>query len=403
MEVYVARQPILDSKRNLFAYELLFRGGVGNAFNEISGEEATSQVLSNSFLNFDIDLVSNNKLTFVNFTELLLLEGTAALFPKDKIVVEILEDVAPSIAVQDAIKSLANQGYRIALDDFEYDPSLEPLIDLCSIIKVDLRITPLDEAEELIKQLSGRGICFLAEKVETYEEFRRSQKIGFELFQGYFFSKPEIIGGAGLQSSSVNMLQLINEVNKEDYNLESVEAQINVDVNIAYKLLRYINSATFCREKEITSIKHAITYLGINETRRFISLIALSEISSSKPSELVLSAIIRGRFCELLGELCPKKFDNDELFMLGLFSLIDAMFDADMESLMERLPIAHLIKDALISNEGELADILLLCKYYEAGDWKRSLKLIHLLEIDDTQLPESYTSALAWANEFAAL
>lgn len=403
MEVYVARQPILDRNRKLFAYELLFRGGTENAFPEIDGDIATSQLLSNSFLNFDINLVSNNKLAFVNFTETLLLQGLPNLFPKDKIVVEVLEDVAPNEKIQNAIIGLAKQGYCIALDDFEYDPSLEPLIDLCQIIKIDIRITPLEEAEELIRQLSGRSITFLAEKVETYEEFQQTLNIGFDLFQGYFFSKPEILETGTIKSSSLGVIQLIQELYKEDFDINRVERKINVDVNIAYKLLRYINSAAFGREQEIKSIKHAITYLGINETRRFLSLIALSEISSDKPDELVLSSIIRGRFCELLGEICKKQFDGDELFMLGLFSHIDAMFDSDMESIMEYLPLAHEIKSALIAEAGELANILKLCIYYEAGDWKRCLQLAHKLEIREDKLPKCYISSLEWANSFAAI
>ena len=403
MESYVARQPILDKERNLFAYELLFRAGPENAFPDIDGDTATSKLLSSSFLNFDIEKLSNKKLVFINFTEKLLKNKLATLFPKDKIVVEILEDVAPSKEIQESIKELSDDGYCIALDDFEYDPSLDPLVDLCKIIKVDLLITPLDEAEELIEQLSGKEIIFLAEKVETYEEYKKAMEIGFTLFQGYFFSKPEIIKGTTLKSSSNGMLQLINEIYKDDYNLDSVEKQINVDVNIAYKLLRYINSSTFSRDQEITSIKHAIAYLGIQETRKFVSLVALSEISVEKPSELVLSAIIRGRFCELLGGLCSSKHDKDELFMLGLFSLIDAMFDSDMETIMEKLPIAAEIKDALISESGELAEILLLCKHYESGDWKRCVKSFCILEIDEGKLPECYRDAIEWANEFAIL
>lgn len=199
------------------------------------------------------------------------------------------------------------------------------------------------------------------------------------------------------------MLQLIKEVNKVDYDLPTVERQINADVNIAYKLLRFINSATFARDQEISSIKHAIAYLGIDDTRRFISLIALSEISSNKPNELVLSAIIRGRFCEKIGELTKIAIQSQELFILGLFSHIDAMYDSNMEILMKNLPLAAQIKEALISESGELYNILLLCKYYEEGDWKHCLKLTHKLNIDETELPKYYSSSLEWANGFASL
>jgi len=369
----------------------------------IDGDVATSKLLSNSFFNFDIETLSNNKLTFINFTETLLVKRFPTLFPKDKIIVEVLENVAPTDDVLEALVELAESGYKIALDDFEYDPSLDCLIDLCSIIKIDIRLTPLEEARELMEQLAGRNITFLAEKVETYDEFQETLQMGFELFQGYFFSKPEVIGGATLESSGINMLQLMAEVYKDEYNIDKIGSLIHTDVNISYKLFRYINSAAFSREQEITSVKHAIAYLGIHETRRFISLVALSEASSSKPSELILSAIIKARFCELIGGLSNLTTDPDQMFTLGLFSMIDAMLDTDMETLMEKLPLVQPIKQALISREGELADFLLLCSHYEAGDWKRCTKLIHKYEIEETQLPESYFNALSWANEFTAI
>ncbi len=403
MNTYVARQPIFGKDKELFAYELLFRGGTENVFPDIDGNAATSQVLTTSFLNFDIDTISNNKLCFINFTEELLLNMVPTLFPRDRIVVEILEDVKPTTEVVQAIKNMSEKGYKIALDDFEYEPSLDCLVDVCHIIKMDFRLTPLDEIKELIGMLRGKNISFLAEKVEAYEEFQAALDMGFIYFQGYFFSKPEVIGGKALNSSSISMLQLIDEVNSDDYDIAKVEHHINVDIGISYKLLRYINSATFSREQKITSIKHAIAYLGINETRRFISLVALAEVSSGKPHELIFSSITRARFCELLGGISKFDVDHDELFMLGLFSLIDAILDADMETLLKKLPLSKAIKYALTSEDGQLYQYLSLASYYEIGDWKRCNKLIHDLEIDENELPACYANAIEWSNEYATV
>jgi len=403
MDIYVARQPILNRKKKLFAYELLFRGGTDNAFPDIDGDIATSQLLSTSFLNFDIEHLAGNKLAFINFTEKLLIEQLPTLFPKEKIMVEILEDVLPKPEVLQAIKDIRSHGYKIALDDFEYHPDLEPLIDLCHLIKVDFTLTTLQEAKKLIERLSGRHIKFLAEKVETYDEFQAALDMGFDYFQGYFFSRPEVLGNQSMKSSNITMLQLIREAHKDDYSIDKIENLMNIDVNISYKLLRYINSASFCRNNEITSIRHAICYLGMKESRRFISLIALSEICSNKPGELVLSAIVRARFCELLANLSSSNIDKDELFIVGIFSHIDAMLDTDMESLMDQLPLAREIKEALIHNEGILATYLNLTISYEAGNWENCLKLINVLKLDAALIPDCYIESLEWANNFTAI
>jgi len=325
------------------------------------------------------------------------------MFPSEKIVVEILEDVEPIPDVIDACHEMAQKGYRIALDDFLFKPQIEPLAAMADIIKCDLRATPADELETLTRRLSGYKARLLAEKVETHEEFEGAVDLGFELFQGYFFSRPQILSGKDISSNSMHLLQIMAEANKDTVDFNELEKLITRDVAIPYKLLRYINSAYFRRANNISSIKQAITLLGENGTRRFISLIAMTRLAPNKPNELIRLSIIRARFCETLGTLGRSAVDPSNLFMLGLFSLIDAILDNPMEGLMERLPLSEEIGQALVSGTGPLNDYLETVKSYEKRDWDAISRFSAHFGLDEKALPRHYMEALAWADEFVEI
>ncbi len=401
MEVYVARQPVLDRNKNTFGYELLFRGGMTNAFPDIDGDTATSKLLSNSFFSIGMEQITGGKKALINFTQELLIKKLPLMFPREKIMVEVLEDVEPDKEVIDACKEIAKKGYDLALDDFFYKPELEPLIALAKIIKLDFMATSIDEIKDLVEKLSAYNVTLLAEKVETYEEFQQALDMGFEYFQGYFFSKPEILKGKDVSPSKITLLQIVAEANKADFSFDELEKLIARDVSISYKLMRYINSAYFRRVQEISSIKHAILLLGEKEVRRFVSLIGMTILASDKPDELTRASIIRARLCELLGKESPADVDLSELFTLGLFSHIDAIMDDAIESLMEKLPLSEGIKSALIANEGQLADFLNLTYSYETGDWEGFNEMVGRIGIEDSKVPELYMDAVGWADSLA--
>ena len=262
MEVYVARQPVLDKNKRTFGYELLFRGGMTNVFPEIDGDRATSELLSNSFFSIGIEKITGGKKALINFTEELLIRRLPLMFPRDKIMVEVLEDVEPGREVIEACRELVEKGYKMVLDDFFYKPELEPLIALAKIIKVDFIAMPLSEIRNLVVRFAGNGVALLAEKVETHEEFQQALEMGFEYFQGYFFSKPQILKGKDISPSRLTLLQIIAEANKPGFSFDELEKLIRQDVSISYKLLRYINSAYFRRAQEISSMRQAIVLLG---------------------------------------------------------------------------------------------------------------------------------------------
>ncbi|MBN1227266.1 MAG: HDOD domain-containing protein, partial [Deltaproteobacteria bacterium] len=269
MDVYVARQPIFKKNKRVYAYELLFRDSLTNTFPDIDGDSATSKVLFDSFLSIGIEKITGRKKAFINFTEDMLLEKAPLIFSKDKIVVEILEDVRPELEVVNACRDITRDGYMLAMDDFNYRPELEPLISISNLIKIDFRSTPYEEIQEDIKRLSRYDAHLLAEKIETYEEFSKALEMGFTYFQGYFFCKPEIIKGKDISASELNILNIMVEANKEEIDFQILEGLIGRDVAISYKLLRYINSAYFKRVRKISSIRQAITLLGERRIRRF--------------------------------------------------------------------------------------------------------------------------------------
>jgi len=215
MKVYVARQPIFKKNKKLYGYELLFRGGMENTFPDIDGDTATSKLLSNSFFNIGIDRLTGGKVAFINFTQELLIRKIPMMFPIENIMVEILEDVRPDEEVVNACLDISKAGYAIALDDFVFKNELKPLIELAHIIKIDFMLSPIEEIRQLLNTLKGYKIKLLAEKIETYDEFEKAISMGFTYFQGYFFSKPEILSAKEVTPNKINLLQIVVEANKK--------------------------------------------------------------------------------------------------------------------------------------------------------------------------------------------
>lgn len=397
MYVHIARQPIFDAHKRLFAYELLFRQTLGLNLGELSGDRATTSLLSTAFLTEGIEKIAGSKPCFINFTKNLLVKEIANFFPKNKVIVEILEDVPPTDEVMGACRSLSQLGYLIALDDFVFKKNLLPLIEIANIIKFDYRLSTSDEIERTFYRLAHYDLKFLAEKIETYKEFEHASKLGFHYFQGYFFARPESIRMMEVSSIKTNQLRLLAEVNKRHTTLDNLEKIIESDVAIAYKLLRYINSAYFFLLNKIDSIRQAITYLGEREIRRFVTLVIISELATNKPLELVRLSVIRARFCELLAEDCHSTTDASELFLLGLFSLIDAILDTPMERMMEKLPLSDEIKKALTGRQGPLTPFLQAVIAYEQGKPNECLQALQVLNVDTEKVYDMYLAAIKFS------
>jgi c-di-GMP-related signal transduction protein len=402
MDVYLARQPIFDRKKQISGYELLFRGGMENCFPDIDGDSATSQLLSNTFFTSTIEQITGGKRAFINFTRKLLLKKIPSMFPSQVTTIEILEDVTPDHEVIECCSDFSRMGYILALDDFSYSQGMEPLIDLAQIIKVDFMLSSKDQIRDYAERFIGKGKKLLAEKVETNQEFEDALAMGYSLFQGYFFSKPEVLKQTDVPALKINLLNLMTETRKEGYRISTLEKLVERDVGISYKLLRYLNSPFFRRSQEITSIGHAIALLGEKGIRSFLSVIILSEMSQDKPDELLKSSIIRARMCEQIGHQKGKRPDPAELFTLGLFSHIDAILDTDMESIMKKMPLALEIKKTLLGEKTGLSDYLALASCYQKGLWDRVHAVAETLQLPQDELPGIYFDSLGWSDSICS-
>lgn len=402
MDVYTARQPIFTRSKEIFAYELLFRGGMENCFPGIDGDSATSRLLSNTFFTSSIEQITGGKRAFINFTRELLVRRIPLMFPPQVTTVEILENIVPDEKIIECCREFSSMGYVLALDDFTYTPEIEPLIDLSDIIKVDFMLSTKEQIEDYAARFSSNGKKLLAEKVETSEDFDKALQMGFTYFQGYFFSKPQIIREADVPTLKMNLLGIIAEIRKEDYQVGKLQKLIERDVGISYKLLRYLNSPFFRRQQEISSIRQAIVMLGEKGINQFLSVIILCELSQDKPDELLKSSVIRARMCESLGRLKGRGPDPSELFTLGLFSHIDAILDNSMENIMKKLPLSEIIKKTLTGLKTDISDYLDLTVSYEQAAWDRVALLSPALVIAQEKLPQIYREALGWADSILA-
>lgn len=403
VETIIARQPIFDSKKHLFAYELLYRGGELLSLDNIGGDRATTSVLTSSYLTEGLDKISANKPCFVNFTEELLIREIAESFPPNTIIVEIIEDVHPTAQIIEVCKKLKDLGYILTLDDFTYHDTFLPLVELADIIKIDFREAPIDRIGRTLDRLSGYKIEFLAEKVETYQEFHEASNLGFSYFQGYFFARPEVLRIKEIGTSKLTLLSLLFEINKKSMSVEKLTKLISAEAFLSYRLLRYLNSAYFYLINEIRSIAHAVAYLGEDEIRRFVTLAVISEISCLKPPELIRLAAVRAKFCENLGKASPRQTNPSELFMLGLFSLLHAMLDSTMDQVVNKIPISGDVKQALTCQTGPVSLFLEVVIAYERGNRERCFEALKTLGIAQDQLYPLYISALEFADVFVNL
>ncbi len=400
MYFYAARQPILDRNKNLFGYELLFRDSLDNVFPDIDGDEATSKMIEASQFNMGISEFTGNKPAFINFTQETLDQGYPEMLTNEEVVVEILETVKPGKKLLSLCKDLHNKGYTIALDDYEHQNVWAHFFPFIKIIKIDIQQTNLDGIKEILKATEDHPhIKLLAEKVETYEEYNQMLQIGFEYFQGFFFAKPEVVKTKSLSPSQMAMAELLYETSKPELDLNSITSVFERDVSLSYKLLRYANSAIFRRRNEISTIKQALVILGSGELKRFLGLMFAITANPDKPTELIKLAMARAKFCELTAHEIRSQLDVSIAFLTGLLSMIDAILDEDMASVLEKLPLAQEIKAPLLTRKGVMAAVIKLVELIEHAEWDKTAVVMDKLKLDKDKVVEHYNQALAWADE----
>lgn len=399
-ETFVARQPIFDRKEKIFAYELLFRQGQQNNYDFADGDAASESVIANTFISIGIDTLTGGKRGFINFTENLLMNNIAFSLPKDYLGIEILETVEPSEDIINACMQLKEAGYLIVLDDFVFEPKFWPLIKLADIIKVDFLGTNADERNNILQRINTDKIKFLAEKVETKEDYAQAFRIGYSYFQGYFFSKPALITGKNIAPFEINTLRLIAEINSPDFDFERINNLIKGDIALSYNLLRFINSSAFGIRTKINSIKQALVLLGQKEMRKWASIVILQKAENDKPNELLVNSVVRATFGEALANNSSHRLLAADVFLMGLFSMIDAFLDKPLAEVLAELPLATEIKRALLGEDTQMRAFLDIVLAYEKADWCKLSVYAKRLGIEESIIPSLYVKSITEANHF---
>jgi EAL and modified HD-GYP domain-containing signal transduction protein len=383
--VFIARQPIFDRGLVVTGYELLFRGANQNVAVVSNHDEATSTVVLNAFTEMGLANVVGERRAWLNVSREFLFGGFARALPRSRVVLELLEDQHVDDALLESLEDHRARGYEIALDDFAGNEELLPALEHVDIVKVDLLGRDPAAVAEDVDRLSAYDLTLLAEKVETPEEHERCLELGFDLFQGYFFCKPEKMEARGVAPNRLTMLQLVAALQDPKIEIGQLETLVTRDIALSYRLLRYINSAFFGMRREVDSIRRALMLLGIANVRRWATLSVFAGVEE-KPRELIETALVRARFCELSGE-----GNTDQLFTLGLFSVVDALMDAPMEDVLASMPFPDEMRAALIDRTGPKGELIEAALSFERGEFSPT----------NDRFGDAYAQAIAWATEAA--
>ncbi|BAH08086.1 EAL and HDOD domain-containing protein [Clostridium kluyveri] len=402
MNIFIARQPILDKYNRIYGYELLFRNDIKkNKYGENDGDKATMEIIINSFFYMDINKIAQNKMAFINFTENILTSQIFQIISPKTIVIEILENIKPSNKIINACKILKQYGFTLALDDFSFSYEYEQLIKLVDIIKVDFNITKGYERKNIVKLINTikpKNIKFLAEKIETIDDFNEAIEYGYTYFQGYYFSKPIIISGKKIPENELIYVKILNEVNSEEISITNIESLIKNDVSLSYNLLKIINSAKFCLKTRIESVKQALIYFGEDRIKKWINLTCLKLISHDKPEIFMINTLVRAHFAELIFIKLGLAKDSFNAFLAGMLSLIDIILERPLKEILEELNISDEVKGALLGEKNNYYKILKLIIAYENEQWDKVRLLNLYFGLNDTDLINAYFESIYQVN-----
>lgn len=395
VDIFVARQAILDCKLDVFGYELLFRDGDVDNARFLDGTQATSKLLDNAFIEIGLEKLANDKHAFINLTRDYITGKAPLPIGNQKIVLEILEDIDADPEIIDGLKVLKEQGFIIALDDFVLSEGSRDLLTYADIIKIDILNHDADELETLVSQVRNSSVKLLAEKVETQTQFEMCQALGFDLFQGYFFCQPTVISQQETPANQITLLNMLAKLQSDDCDLKEIENIISMDVGISYKLLKVLNSPFYGLNSKVNSIQHALVLLGLKALKSWISVISLS-IVKGKPTELSRLSLIRAKMAEILAVTYECK--SEEAFTVGLFSLLDALLDRSFDDLVGELPLSQEIITALLENEGNLGKLLVSIISFEKGTWTEvCVNTERLCDFNN-----AYWEAISWSDEITS-
>lgn len=402
MFAYVARQAIMDRDLKVHGYELFFRDGKKNCFPDIEPDEATSKIITSGHLTLGLEEITAGKVAYLNFYDDAILNRFPTSLDPDSVVIELVESAPVTEPLIEACKKIQQKGYKIALDDHDFDSKWDPLLPYTSIVKIDIKNASLDEIKKQLPKFAKYGISLAAQKVENYEALESCKDIGFDYFQGFFFAQPEIVRNREIPAAKMSLLQLVSESAQAEMDYDKINNIIEREVALSYMLLRFINNPTFNKSQKITSLRHALNYMGNAEVKKFVALLALANLGDEKPSELLNLSLVRAKFCELLAKERKEDENPPKGFLVGLFSMLDSMLDQKMENLVAKLPLIEELKFALCGKRNSLNYYLELAKTFESANWSKTRQIAQVLKVDQRTLHGMYNQAIVWSNSMAA-
>lgn len=396
----MARQPIFDRRQRVFGYELLYRSGMTNRYDGSDGTGASLAVIRNTFLLLGKQILTPSTYAFINFTKDLLISGIAEMLPPTQTVVEVLEDIEPDEQLLSVCRDLKNAGYTLALDDYTIGNSVQyPFLELSDILKVNLINSTDEESRAIVLKHGNNRRKLLAEGVETHEQFEKALSLGYTLFQGYFFSKPVIVPGKDIPGYKLAYMRLLQELNRNELDYPALELIIKNDMSLCYTLLKYINSAFFGIREEITSIMQALLLLGEKQVTKWASLTLITFMGADKPSEVVVRGLVRGYMSEMLAEPAGLGGHESELFLMGMFSILDVLMGRPLAEIVEGMSLGKEVSEALLGNDNLHRQLYEMILAYESGDWERLDTIAGRLRLKSQLIPDTYLAAVEKADE----
>ncbi|BBD09750.1 EAL and HDOD domain-containing protein [Desulfovibrio ferrophilus] len=406
--VFVARQPVFDDHQDIWGYELLFRASAEARGAQISDADmATAKVIADGFILAAGGMKSGQR-ALINFPQSLILDQFAFALPSDVAVIEILEDVKPEPEVIEALQTLKESGYSLAMDDFMGEPELMPFVEMADILKVDILgilgpegIANADKLRKVMADLGSTKCRLLAEKVEDNDVFGLCKELGFTLFQGYFFAKPEIIPGKKISTGEVTKIQLLKELGNPDFEVGKLSRVIQADLSLSYRLFRYINSAGMGVRHEVESVQRALTLLGQRQITQWLRVVIMSDLAPSKKGEeMAFMSVQRARFLELLHSAAGQmNIPHETLFLLGLFSMLDALLGMPMDEILQNIPLDEEVKKALMGDESRYGALLGLVGAYERADWDSAKAILEQFNLQPEKADKNYVEAMTWTQD----
>ena len=396
--LYVARQPILDEHGRVFGYELLYRGAANDTACVVRADIASASVITSAVLDLGLETLTDGRLAFLNVTASLVIDQIDALVGPNDVVLELLETIEVTEDLIKACRRLQSSGYRLALDDFIPRSSAEALIPHVSFVKVDMLTTSIADAASLAQRLRPHDVTLIAEKVETRDVYDQTRAAGYTLFQGYYFCKPVIHARAVIPAHQMVYIRLLAALANPELGMLELEALVKQDVSLTHRVLRFVNSAAVPIKTEVRTIHQALLLIGMDPIRKWASVWCLAGLNQGATPELTTIALVRARTCEIVAGRA-RHLDGSELFVVGLFSLLDVMLGRTMADALADLPLSASSAAALLGDQNAERHALDAVIAFERGAWEDASDAATRAGVKAAILPEAYTMALQWARD----